>query len=187
MPEDWPASIEYVEDRRGSPLRETTEMVFEATLRPHQSLGSRGILILTCALSVLSVGVALRFVLLGAWPVLVFAVLEVGVVDGMLALSRRRARAREIIRLDSAQITVVQSDPDGRRRSFSLPSAWLQVRLEEAIHGQSSRIVLRTHGQRREVGAFLHEPDKRSLFEALQAALCSLRQPRFDNAAVLQC
>jgi uncharacterized membrane protein len=97
-----------------------------------------------------------------------------------LSINFRHARARELIRLSSAEITVVQTDHRGRRRSFSFPSAWLQIRLE-TTGNQDSRLLLRSHGRGREVAAFLHAPAKLSLFEALRDALHRLRQPRFDN------
>ena len=136
--------------------------VFEAVLTPHQSLGRRGGLILMGGLAFLSAGISLRFLLLGAWPVMAFSGVEIMLALVLLAIHRRRGRMRETI-----------------RRSFSLPSAWVQVRLE-SIGGRQSRLMLRSHGRDGEVGAFLHEPERRSLFEALQGALHRLRQPQFQ-------
>jgi uncharacterized membrane protein len=155
--------------------------VFEALIAPHRSLTNRGSLILMAVLAVASAAIALRFWFLGAWPVMAFSLVEVSLAVLLLTLNRRYARAREFIKLDAAEITVVQTDHHGRRRSFSLPCAWLQVRLE-TIGSQGSRVLLRSHGRGQEIGAFLHEPEKLSLFEALRDALQAVRQPRFDNA-----
>ena len=153
--------------------------VFEAVLTPHQSLGRRGGLILMGGLAFLSAGISLRFLLLGAWPVMAFSGVEIMLALVLLAIHRRRGRMRETIRLSEQEITVVQTAAGGARRSFSLPSAWVQVRLE-SIGGRQSRLMLRSHGRDGEVGAFLHEPERRSLFEALQGALHRLRQPQFQ-------
>jgi hypothetical protein len=41
--------------------------------------------------------------------------------------------------------------------------------------------MLSSHGRGREVGAFLHEPDRALLFEALRSAMHDTRAPDFDN------
>jgi uncharacterized membrane protein len=154
--------------------------VFEALIVPHRSLTGRGTLVLIAVMAICSAAIAARFWFLGAWPVLAFSGVEVSLASLLLAVNLRHARARELISLSAVEITVVQTDHRGRRRSFSLPSAWLQVRLE-TIGNQDARLLLRSHGRGREVAAFLHAPAKQSLFEALRDALYRLRQPRFDN------
>jgi uncharacterized membrane protein len=154
--------------------------VFEALITPHRSLTRRGSLTLTAVVVGASALISLRFWLIGAWPVLAFSGVEVSLAVLLLALNVRRARARELIRLSSAEITVVQTDHRGRDQSFSLPAAWLQIRLETA-ENRASRLLLSSRGLGREVGAFLHEGEKRSLFEGLHDALQRLRHPHFDN------
>ncbi len=157
-----------------------SDAVFEALIVPHRSLSGRGILILITAIGVSSSLISLRFWFLGAWPVIAFSGAEVLLAVVLLAINRRHARAREVIKLNATEIIVVQTDHYGRRRSFSLPSAWLQIKLE-SIGDHGTRLLLRSHGRGREVGALLHAPEKQSLFEALQQALHDMRQPRFDN------
>jgi uncharacterized membrane protein len=157
-----------------------SEPVFEALIVPHRSLTRRGVLILIGVITLSSTLIALRFWFIGAWPVIAFSGVEVLLTCLLLTINFRRARAREVISLNSEEITVVQTDHYGRRRSFSLPSAWLQIRLE-TVENRSSRLLLRSHGRGREVAAFLHAAEKVSLFEALQDALHGVRQPHFDN------
>jgi uncharacterized membrane protein len=176
VPDEWPDGHgSRREQEPGKP-----EPVFEALIVPHRSLSRRGTLILSAVLALCSAGIAVRFWFLGAWPVIAFSGVEVALATLLLSINFRHARARELIRLSSAEITVVQTDHRGRRRSFSFPSAWLQIRLE-TTGNQDSRLLLRSHGRGREVAAFLHAPAKLSLFEALRDALHRLRQPRFDN------
>ena len=130
-------------------------------------------------LAVISSTVAIRFWLWGAWPVVLFSLLEVPLVVLMLAINMRRARASEMIMLTAHQLTVVRTDPSGRRKQDLLPVAWLRVDLDGAQG--VPRLMVRNRGQGYEVGAFLHEPDKISLFEALLTALQQVRNPYFDN------
>ncbi|MBS0639289.1 MAG: DUF2244 domain-containing protein [Acetobacteraceae bacterium] len=171
----------------GSASGDTPQTVFEAVIVPHQSLNRRGLIILGVCLVAISAGVSLRFMLMGAWPVMVFSGAEILVAVLLLLTHRRQARRTEIIRLNEAEITIVRTDAKGRRRSFSLPSAWLQVRLEEPPKGGGTRLWLRSHGRLWEVGAFLHDPERRSLFEALKDALHDLRNPQFHNEQLLEC
>jgi uncharacterized membrane protein len=153
--------------------------VFEALIVPHRSLTRKGVMGVVAALMVLSAAVALRFLLLGAWPVVIFSLLEVPLAALLLAINLRRARASEMIMLNEQELTVIRTDPAGRRKQVSLPSAWLRVRLDEGRG--CPRVVLSSHGRTCEVGAFLHEPDKLSLFDALSAAVHRVSNPRFDN------
>jgi uncharacterized membrane protein len=162
------------------------DTVFEAVIAPYQSLNRRGLLVLGIGLVAITAIVSVRFALIGAWPVMAFSVVELSLAAGLLVLHRRQARRREIIRLNPAEITVVRTDPYGRRRSFSLPAAWLQVRLEETINGGATHLWLHSHGRGWEVGAFLHDPERRSLFEALKEALYRVRYPTFRNEHLLE-
>jgi len=173
-------------DGRGSSADPSPEPLFEAVIVPYQSLNRRGALVLALFVGVLSVVVALRFVFLGAWPVMAFSLVEVALALLLLTLNRRQAMRREIIRLNEAEVTVVRTDARGRHRSFSVPSAWLQVRLEPPA-GEGSRLLLRSHGRFWEVGAFLHDPERRSLFEALKDALYRLRNRRYPDQTVSEC
>jgi uncharacterized membrane protein len=153
--------------------------VFEALIVPHRSLTRKGVLAVIAVLLALSATVALRFLLLGAWPVAAFSLLEVPLVGLLLAINMRRARASELIMLNAQEITVIRTDPAGRRNQTSLPSAWLRVKLDP---GRGiPRVLLSSHGRDCEVGAFLHEPDKLSLFDALSDAVHGVRNPQFDN------
>jgi uncharacterized membrane protein len=153
--------------------------VFEALIVPHRSLTRSGYVIVVVAMLVLSAAVALRFWLVGAWPVVAFSLLEVPLIVVLLAINLRRARASELIMLNGQELTVIRTDPAGRRKQVSLPSAWLRVDLDVARG--SPRVILSLHGRDCEVGAFLHEPEKLSLFVALSDALHRIKNPRFDN------
>jgi uncharacterized membrane protein len=109
----------------------------------------------------------------------VFAFVEIPLLAILLTINMRRARGNELIIVDATQVTVLRTDPAGRRRQEALPAAWLRVDLK-ATNGASS-VILNSHGRTCEVGSFLHEPDKASLFKSLETALHRVNNPRFDN------
>jgi uncharacterized membrane protein len=153
--------------------------VFEALIVPYRSLTRKGILLIVGAFLLLTAAVALRFGLWGAWPVVAFSLLETPLLIVLLAINQRRAKASELIMLDATHLTVIRTDPAGRHRKDSLAAAWLRVDLD-STRGVP-RVLLSSHGRGCEVGAFLHDPDKKSLFDALNDALHRMKNPRFDN------
>jgi uncharacterized membrane protein len=154
--------------------------VFEALIVPHRSLSPRGLRVVVGLILGAATLVALRVLLIGAWPVLAFSGVEVGLAVGLLTLNARRARASELVLLTEYAVKVRRTDPSGRQAEVSIPAAWLNVLLDEAP-GQVPRLVLAARGTREEIGAALGEAEKRDLAAALRSALWGLRNPVFDN------
>lgn len=159
---------------------ESETIRFEAMIVPHRSLSARGLLTVMLAIAALTALAALRFWLIGAWPVAVFGVAELGLAIFLLQLNARRARASEMILLSDEALRIVRTDPRGRRQETVLPVGWLNAVLEEPS-GKVPRLLLVAHGVREEIASTLGEEEKRDLSAALRDALHRLRSPRFDN------
>ena len=156
------------------------QALFEAVITPHASLGRRGWRWLLIGL-LAAVGLtSLRFWLAGAWPVAVFAVLEVGFFLFMFWLHRRAMRQAELVQLTPSTLSVVRIDPSGLRTERRWQPAWLSVILQERS-GRVPALLLSSRGRREEIARMLGEPEKRDLAAALDDALYRLRNPRFDN------
>ncbi len=153
--------------------------VFEALIVPHRSLTRRGGAVIIGALAAVSAGMVVRLWLWGAWPAAMFSLVDVPLLLLLLTINWRRARASELIILADHRLVVIKTDPSGRRTQIALPTAWLRVDLESA--DAIPHIVLTSRGKAFEIGSFLHDLDKRSLFDALRDALERVRSPRFDN------
>ncbi len=154
--------------------------LFEAVIVPHRSLSPRGLrwlIGLICGLCALT---AFRFWLIGAWPVVVFSVVEVGLAVLLLRINASRARASEMILLTDNALRVVRTTAAGRREERALPPTWLNVALEETP-GRAPRLFLVARGVREEIGAPLGEAERRDLARALSEALHGARNPRFHN------
>jgi uncharacterized membrane protein len=128
----------------------------------------------------LALVVSVRFWMLGAWPVVPFSVLEVGLVLLMLRLNTRQARASELILLSETELRITRTEPNGRRRETVLPSGWLSVSLRER-DGRVPILALHRHGKTEEIGRALGEAEKRDLAASLTRALHRVRNPVFDN------
>ena len=121
-----------------------------------------------------------RFWMLGAWPVLPFGVLEVGLVVVMLRVNARQARGSELILLSESELRIVRTEPSGKRHEKVLPSVWLSVSLEER-DGRVPKLVLNRYGLSEEIARALGEAEKRDLAASLTRALHRARNPVFDN------
>ena len=101
--------------QRSSRLSESPAL-FEALIVPHRSLTRRGLRWVVGSLAGLAMLVSLRFWMLGAWPVLPFSVIEVGLVLLMLHLNTRQARGSELVILSETELRIVRTQPSGQRQ-----------------------------------------------------------------------
>jgi uncharacterized membrane protein len=159
---------------------DTAAILFEALIVPHRSLSPRGLRILMAVICLLSALMVLRFWFIGAWPVVAFSVVEIGLAIFLLRLNAKRARASELVLLSEDALRIVRTDQRGRRQECSLPVGWLNAVMEEPP-GRVPKLLLVAHGVRVEIAATLGEAEKRDLWAALRGALRQLRDPRFDN------
>ncbi len=155
-------------------------ILFEALIVPHRSLSVRGRRRLMLALAALCASVGVRFWLIGAWPVIAFCALEVAGAIFLLHLNGRRAHASELVLLSDQRLRVIRTTSGGKRSEIEMPSAWLNVVMEESA-GRVPRLLLGQRGRLVEVGASLGEDAKRDLATALRDVLHQFRNPRFDN------
>lgn len=159
---------------------EAESVLFEAELKPHRSLSRRGLAVVLGFLGMVSLGVTTMFWLLGAWPIAGFNGVEVALAILLLRAHARGARAREVLLLSDRGMVVLNFDETGGRSERRLPSAWLNVVVEER-HGRVPGLLLVTHGRVVEVARMLGEMEKRDLAGALRDALFRMRNPVFDN------
>lgn len=155
-------------------------LLFEAVIVPHRSLTPRGLRILIAGIVGACTLTALRFWLIGAWPIAAFSILEIGLVVWLIRTNVLQARGSELVLLSERNLRIIRTDPKGNREERVLPSAWLNVVLEESP-GRIPRLLLAVRQQQEEIGKVLGEAPKRDLAVALRRALHASRNPSFDN------
>lgn len=141
------------------------------SLHPYRSLGWRDIKRIffgfVCCMSIFSA----YWVLQGAWLVLPFFGLEIGVLGLGLYLSALSGGVREVIEIDGAQLRISRG-----RRSLTqieqLPRYWTRVVLSQDPNGwYPSRLWLVAHGRRVEIAAAIVEQERLELAAALEGQL----------------
>lgn len=148
-------------------------------LWPHRSLSRRGFKILMLVLAGLMFCIGLGFFLAGAWPVIGFLGLEIFVVWLAFRMNFRAARQRETLRANPQTFSIERTDPSGETEVEEMPTAWLQARLiedPEQAHTETEKLVVRSHGKEAEIGAFLHQSEKKQLLPEINAMLDKVKQ-----------
>ncbi len=107
---------------------------------------------------VVSVGIACAFAAFGAWLILPFAGLEMGVLYWAFQAVERRAKDFELIAIDSDSIRVEICET-GRARTHEMSRHWAQV----VVSCDGARVALRSHGREVEIGRHLNDDQRLSL------------------------
>jgi uncharacterized membrane protein len=143
---------------------------FDAVLYPNCSLGRLGFAVLMAAIVLASVAVGAGFMMVGAWPVTGFLGLDVLLIYLAFRWNYRQARRAEFVRLDQDGLTVRRLEPDGRSQDWCFEPYWVRVSIDRPTR-HDHRLVLSSHGQRLEIGAFLTIDERLELARALNEAL----------------
>jgi uncharacterized membrane protein len=143
---------------------------FERVLSPHRSLPPRGFHLLMLCLGLISLGVGIGFVSMGAWPVTGFFGLDVALLYLAFRLNYRSARRSETIRLAGDAFTVERVSVRGQRRMWQFQPFWLHVILEERGDDRN-RLLIASHGRSLVIGDILTPAARRELAASIREAL----------------
>lgn len=149
-------------------------VLFEAKLRPHRSLGPRGLLVLLGVVGGVSLLAAMRFVYLGAWPVSAIFLVDLALLWGAFKLNNWAARRFEAVELRASELLIRQVDPRGRERAIRFQPYWVRVDRPDPER-LDSQLVLRSHGRAVAIGSFLPHAERLAFADALSDALRRIR------------
>ncbi|MEO0750883.1 MAG: DUF2244 domain-containing protein [Pseudomonadota bacterium] len=144
-------------------------------LWPHRSLprrGFAGFILITAAL----ISVPL-FPLLGTvvlWGVLPFLMLAVGGVWFALERSYRDGRLHEELTISVREIHLTRTSPNGRLQEWECESYWARAQMHETGGPVPNYVTLSGKGREVEIGAFLSEDERVTLFEELTEMLVKI-------------
>lgn len=135
-----------------SPPRATrfaaTDAGFRVELKRNCSISPRGLALVFATLAALAVVIASAFAALGAWLILPFAGLEIGLLGAAFLYTARHATDFERIERARERLTVDVSEAE-RRRRYEMDARLARVRLQEG------RVMLQAPQARLEVGRHL--------------------------------
>jgi uncharacterized membrane protein len=155
-------------DARSDPPPETR---FAARLTPNRSASVRAINIVIALLAFVFFLTGAGFMLIGAWPIMGFLGLEIGLLYLALRWNLLAAGRHETIILTPRALTIERVDPWGRRTEETLEPYWARVTLDE----RRGRLEIRSHGRGVVVGQFLAPEERAEFAHALREALAKSR------------
>jgi uncharacterized membrane protein len=140
-------------------------------LCPNRSLSPRGARVFFLGMCCLSLGIAAGFALLGAWPVLPFAGLELAFLGGVLYRVGRQAEETDVVTVTPEHVRVV-ANRNRTVRSWTLQRYWARVRLRgERAGWYPKRLFIASHGRELEIGRMLCEQERERVAKDLATML----------------
>ena len=146
---------------------------YRFVIRPNCSLSWKGAQLFFAGMCAVSFGIAIGFTMMGAWLVLPFAGLEMGVLGVCLYLGACRSAASEVVSIRD-DIVEIQIRKRGRAplRVCHFQRTWARVNMWRPVNGWlPSRLTIRSHGREMEIGADLNEDERESLARELRRVI----------------
>lgn len=137
-------------------------------VRRNTSLSPSGRRWFFVSILIVSLGIATGWALNGAWYVLPFAGLEMGVVYLALLVIARHGGDQESITIDGDRV-VVERTRKGRTARHEFTRQWAQVVV--ARTGRKSALCMRSHGREVEIGEFLTDEQRKAVANDLRRRL----------------
>ena len=145
-----------------------TRQPMRIVICPHCSLTLRGAVLLFGALCLVCFTLAGVLALMGMWPVLPFAGLEMLLVGWALHASLARRFRSETITLTDSDVSVESRDR-ARCELTVFQRHWAQVKLRRPVSRlHPSRLTIESHGRQCELGSFLTDEERYGLALRLQ-------------------
>ncbi|MEL7012136.1 MAG: DUF2244 domain-containing protein [Pseudomonadota bacterium] len=149
-----------------------SEPVHKLHLWPHRSLprrGFAGFILITSAMISVPLYPLLGTVVL--WGVLPFLMLSVAGIWVALEKSYRDGRLLEELTIDANEIHLTRTSPNGRLQEWECESYWAKAKLHKTGGPVPHYVTLCGKGREVEIGAFLSEDERVSLFDELTERL----------------
>jgi len=132
-------------------------------IAPNCSLRPRSAVLFFSSICLVSFSIAGALAILGMWPILPFASLEMLVLGWALHTSlRRRHHSQTILLTDN--LVRIETRSGNHSEQIEFTRHWAQVKLRRAhIRWHPSRLTIESHGRSYEVAGFLTEEERRAL------------------------
>lgn len=143
---------------------------YSLTAKRNSSLSSSGRHLVFGLILGVSLSISTGFALLGAWPIMPFAGLEMLVLYLAFRYLDRHAGDYERITISGDRL-LVECLESGRTSRFEFNCCWAQVILKRDVAGSRCRLALRSHGKEVEIGQYLTDEQRISVARQLKSQL----------------
>ena len=151
-----------------------TLKIWSVTLTPHRSLEGPAFKILMGVVVFLNLAIAALFLKLGAWLVFPFLGLDVLLLWLAFKVNTRAAERSEHIIIEGDAVKLLSRLRDEAPVETVFNRRWLRVKLEyDVAREMVGRLFLVSRGKMIEIASFLGAEERKSLAQALKAAIAS--------------
>lgn len=157
--------------------------VLDLTLTPNRSFDRRQLPWVVGGVGVIFFLAGLRFLALGAWPILPFMALDVALLWWAFRASYASGRGHERLVLAGDRLELLRVSAGGSERRFGFEPLWTRVLMEESALGDVS-LWLTARGRRVRVGGFLSPGERREVGKVIREALAAYRAGRPSTSAM---
>lgn len=147
----------------------------DLTLTPNRSFDRRHMRWLVAGVGAIFFVGGLRFLALGAWPIIPFLLVDLALLCWAFRSSYASGRGHERVLLSDDALTLVRISPHGTEKRFGFEPLWTRVQVEETALGDA-HVFLAARGRRVRVGRFLSAPERREVGAVIAAALSHYRR-----------
>ena len=159
-------------------------VLLDITLTPNRSLDRRRMRLMVGAVGAIFFLGGLRFLALGAWPVLPFMAADVALLWWAFRASYASSRGHERVILTNDTLILSQVSAQGTENRFGFEPLWTRVQVEENPHGDAD-VFLTARGRRVRVGGFLSATERREVGAAIAAALASYKPGNPSTSSIV--
>ncbi len=149
-------------------------MILDLTLTPNRSFDPRHTRWLILGVGGVFFLGGLRFLALGAWPIIPFMVADLALLVWAFRANHAAGRGHERLTLAGDALTLARVSAYGSVRRFGFEPYWARVEIEEMPSGDA-HLWLTARGSRVRVGGFLSAPERREVGAVIAAALSTYR------------
>lgn len=139
---------------------------------PHRSFKPEHFNKLLLTLLIICGLAAIRFTIVGAWPVAAFLMLDLLAIWLAFYVNNRRARICETIELTDSRLKVSRTAPNGHVESWVFEPYWVKVKLINDDKN-TNRLDVSLHDQSVSLGTFLTPRERKQLYQKVQGELTS--------------
>lgn len=139
-------------------------------LYPHRSLTVRQFKRMMVIVAIISAFSALRFLMIGAWPVAFFFVLDAALLYGAFRLNYASGKEYEEVQLDEDALVIRRVSSGGREEEVSFQPYWVRLELE-TFGEDENKLWLRSHGRKLALGGFLTPEERREIKAVIEDGL----------------
>ena len=172
-----PDTISYRADRIDLPTFDGHDTLFKIKIFPHRSISPKTAQMIIAIVGVLCVFAGLRFIIAGAWPVVIFILFDIIALSFAFYFNFRSARLYEMIHLSKQSMIISRIYPNHQIEIWNLEPYWLRTHIEKSHENDKLQII--SHGKQLEIGSFLSPYEKRGLKDTIDQALNKWKHQEF--------